>query len=160
MKRGTPSKYTEEAANTICGRIAEGESLRSVCRDEEMPSISTVFLWLETYPAFRTKYVRAREIQAEVMADELQEIADDGKNDWMERKNANGESVGWVENGEALRRSQLRISTRQWIAAKLLPKKYGDKQQLEHTGPDGGPVKAEIDVNLSPAEAYKRLLGD
>lgn len=70
------------------------------------------------------------------------DIADDGSNDWMERKNADGENIGWQENGEALRRSALRVSTRQWIAEKLKPKKYGNKVAL--TDPDGGPVKIEV----------------
>lgn len=77
------------------------------------------------------------------MADELLEIADDGTNDWMEKKNADGETIGWRENGEAMRRSQLRISTRQWIAERLLPKKYGAKVQNEHTGKDGGAIQTE-----------------
>jgi hypothetical protein len=131
---GRPSLYTPELADEICRRLAEGESLRAICREEGMPTASTVFLWLGADEAFRSKYARAREVQAELMADELLEIADDGQNDWMERHNKDGEAVGWVENGEALRRSQLRVATRQWIASKLLPKKYGDKQQLEHSG--------------------------
>lgn len=118
----------------ICARIAEGESLRAICRDEKMPGVRTVFDWLERDAEFRTKYVRAREVQAEMLAGELIEIADDGKNDWMERRNSDGDVVGWAENGEALRRSQLRVATRQWVASKLLPKVYGDKQQIEHSG--------------------------
>lgn len=131
---GRPSLYTPELADRICRRLAEGESLRAICRDAEMPGVSTVFAWLQADEAFRTKYTRAREVQAELMADELLEIADDGQNDWMEKFNKDGDAIGWAENGEALRRSQLRVATRQWIASKLLPKKYGDKQQVEHSG--------------------------
>lgn len=131
---GRPSLYTAELADRICARLAEGESLRAICRDDGMPCASTVFAWLDADEFFRSKYARAREVQAEMLADELREIADDGQNDWMERKNADGECIGWAENGEALRRSQLRVATRQWIASKMLPKKYGDKQQVEHSG--------------------------
>src|SRR3546814_8525986 len=55
-------------------------------------------------------------------------------NDWMLRKV--GEEEKWVENGEAIRRSQLRIDARKWMAGKLKPKKYGEKLDLrseEHT---------------------------
>ncbi len=76
-------------------------------------------------------YTHARDAQADALFDETLEIADDGRNDWMERHNEEGEAIGWRENGEAIRRSQLRIDTRKWIAAKLRPKKYGDKQQIE-----------------------------
>ncbi|MBX5008145.1 terminase small subunit-like protein [Rhizobium lentis] len=129
---GRPTKFTQSLANVICARIADGESLRSICRDETMPGKSTVLAWLadDDKADFRTKYAQAREIQADGFVDEMVEIADDGSNDWMKRQF--GEETRWVENGEALRRSQLRIATRQWIAEKLKPKKYGSKVELEH----------------------------
>ncbi|PCK86353.1 terminase small subunit protein [Rhizobium sophoriradicis] len=129
---GRPTKFTLSLADIICERIADGESLRSICRDEAMPDKATVFRWLASDDDFATKYVRAREAQADALVDEMIDIADDGANDWMEKHNAAGETTGWQENGEALRRSQLRISTRQWIAEKLKPKKYGAKVELEH----------------------------
>ena len=143
-KAGRPSKYSDGIAARICERLADGESLRTICADEDMPSKSTVFAWLadEERGEFRTKYAYAREAQADALVDEMVDIADDGSNDWMERKNADGENIGWQENGEALRRSALRVSTRQWIAEKLKPKKYGNKVAL--TDPDGGPVKIEV----------------
>ncbi len=99
--------------------------------------------WLgdETYKAFRDQYTGARELQAETMADDILDIADDGRNDWMEKRNGDGEAIGWQENGEALKRSALRIEARKWLAGKLKPKKYGDRTQMELSGPDGGPVK-------------------
>lgn len=129
-----PTIYSDELADTICERIADGESLRSICDDEGFPSKSTVFAWLADNERFRTKYTHAREAQADALFDEMLDIADDGRNDWMERKNADGDSVGWQENGEALRRSDLRIKTRQWMASKLLPKKYGEKLDLNVDG--------------------------
>ncbi len=143
-KQGRPSRYSDAIAGKICERLAEGESLRSICLDEDMPAKRTVFDWLasEEHEAFRTKYAYAREAQADALVDEMVDIADDGSNDWMEKKNADGENIGWQENGEALRRSDLRIKTRQWIAEKLKPKKYGAKVAL--TDPDGGPLKVEV----------------
>lgn len=136
MTNGRPSTYTEEKVAIICDRIANGESLRSICDDENMPGLRTVFEWLadEKHSAFRTRYARAREVQADSLFDEMLDIADDGRNDWMVKRSGDGEVSGWQENGEALRRSDLRIKTRQWMAAKLQPKKYGDKQEIEHTG--------------------------
>lgn len=139
---GRPSSYTEEIADQICERLAEGESLRSICIDEHMPNKATVFRWLAADEAFATRYAHAREVQAETRVDEMIDIADDGSNDWMERKNSDGEVIGWQENGEALRRSDLRIKTRQWYAEKLLPKKYGSKLAL--TDADGGPLTVNV----------------
>lgn len=136
---GRPPIYSQTVADEICERIADGESLRSICREEGMPKKSTVFGWLADQAAamddFRTKYALAREAQADSYADDMTDIADNGVNDWMEKHH--GDSVAWVENGEALRRSDLRIKTRQWIAEKLKPKKYGAKQEVNHGLTDG-----------------------
>lgn len=130
-KAGRPSSFTQEIADEICERIADGESLRSICGGGAMPNKSTVFRWLGANEIFRDQYARAKEAQAEALADEIVDIADDGQNDWMER-NAE-DNAGWVANGEALQRSRLRVDARKWIASKLLPKKYGDRQQVDVT---------------------------
>lgn len=127
-------EFSQEIADAICERIAGGESLRSICADPDMPVTSTVCKWLGRQKAFAEQYARARELQADALFDEILEIADDGNNDWMERKGEDGQSLGWRENGEALRRSVLRVDARKWMASKLQPKKYGDKVQLDHAG--------------------------
>jgi hypothetical protein len=101
-----------------------------------MPAKSTVLAWLAEadHHDFRTKYALAREAQADAFFDDMLEIADDGSNDWMEKHDADGGNIGWRENGEAIRRSDLRIKTRQWMAAKLQPKKYGEKLDLNVSG--------------------------
>jgi hypothetical protein len=137
------SEFTQEIADIICERIADGESLRSICAKDEMPHTATVCRWLAQHEAFREQYARARELQADALFDEILEIADNGEDDWMERKNADGTMTGWVENGEALRRSALRVDARKWMAGKLQPKKYSEKHQLALTGADGGAVKIE-----------------
>ena len=131
---GRPSTYTKETADLICERIANGESLRTICDDADMPDKATVFRWLKVETDFCDQYARAREAQADAIFDDILSIADDGRNDWMERKNSDGECIGWNENGEALRRSQLRIEARKWMAGKLKPKKYGEKLDLNVSG--------------------------
>ena len=127
---GRPSDYSEELADRICERIADGESVRNICLDDDMPNKATVFRWLGKHEAFRDQYARAREAQSEHLADELLDIADDGSNDWMERRNADGEVIGYVVNGEAIQRSRLRADTRKWLLGKLQPKKYGDSVKI------------------------------
>jgi hypothetical protein len=140
---GRPSDYTPEMADKICELLADGQSLRMICAAEDMPSTAAVCRWLGKHSEFREQYARAREAQADSLFDEILEIADNGENDWMERTGRSGESLGWVENGEALRRSQLRVEARKWIAGKLKPKKYGEKVLQEVSGPDGGPIAVE-----------------
>lgn len=135
---------------SICERIALGESLRSICDADDMPAMSTIFKWLTEDDSFSEQYARAREAQADALFDDILSIADDGRNDWMQRKNADDQNIGWVENGEALRRSQMRIDARKWMAGKLRPKKYGDKITNEHTGADGTPITFQTIYEAPP----------
>lgn len=70
------------------------------------------------------------------MADDVVEISDDGKNDWMQSNDP--DNPGYRLNGEHQARSRLRVDTRKWYLSKLAPKRYGDK--LELSGPDGQPL--------------------
>ena len=138
-----PSEYNQDVADTICAELACGESLRSICEAESMPCVKTVFNWLRKYPEFLQQYARAKEECADAFAEDILDIADDGTNDWMERKNQDGEVIGWALNGEHVQRSRLRIDTRKWIASKLKPKKYGEKTTTELSGPNGGPIAVQ-----------------
>ncbi|QVW08793.1 terminase small subunit protein [Phage CBW1004C-Prop1] len=129
-----PSKYTEATAKKICVLIAEGQSLRQISDQDGMPNKATIMRWLAANDAFCDQYAHAKERAAYLMADEILEIADDGSNDWMERVSDEGENIGWQLNGEHVQRSKLRIESRKWLMAKLLPKKYGEKQSIEHSG--------------------------
>lgn len=148
---GRPTDYTQEIASSICERIADGESLRSICLIEDMPNKSTVFRWLTQHPDFRDQYAHAREAQADSLADEMLDIADDGSNDWMERSEKKG--GGWEENGEAIGRSRLRLDARKWIASKLKPKKYGEKITSEMSGLDGAPLQVVHKIERSIVRA-------
>lgn len=95
--------------------------------------------------------MRAREAQADAIFDEILDIADDGSNDWMERHDAEGGSIGWKENGEAIGRSRLRIDARKWMAGKLRPKVYGEKLGVEHDVTDRLSILLNrIDGNSKP----------
>lgn len=136
-----PSSFTQEKADGICALLSEGLSLREVCAQEGMPDKSTVMRWLQQNSAFRDQYVRAKEIGVEALAEDILDIADDATNDWMERRDKDGENAGWQFNGEAARRSQIRIDARKWLLSKLAPKKYGDKVEQTVQGPEGGPIR-------------------
>ncbi|AXX02817.1 terminase small subunit-like protein [Cronobacter sakazakii] len=147
-KTGRPSDYTEELAEIICLRLAEGESLRSVCRDEGMPSKQAVLRWLARNESFRAQYVRAKEEGAEAIAEELFDIADDGSNDWMEKLDKDGEAIGYQLNGEHVQRSKLRIDTRKWYLSKIMPKKYGDRIQHDQSITFNNLSDEELDKKL------------
>ena len=134
------STFTQAIADLICEKIADGQSLREICRAEGMPDKATVLRWMTAHEGFRDQYARAREAQADHFAEEILEISDDGSNDWMTRKQGDEEVA--VANHEHISRSKLRVDARKWLMSKMAPKKYGDKVELG--GPDGGPLQVQI----------------
>lgn len=132
---GRRTEFSQEVADMICDRLANGESLRAICRDEDTPVQSTVFKWLDQQPQFAKQYARAREAQADTLADEILEIADDTSRDTIATEK-NGEQP----NSEWITRSRLRVDARKWLASKMAPKKYGEKLDLDAT------VKGKIET--------------
>jgi hypothetical protein len=130
---GRPSEYAEGIAFVICERLSQGESLRKICSDDEMPGKSSVMRWLADNAAFRDQYARARESQADHYAEEILEIADEASRDTVTDEDGNVRQIAEVVN-----RSRLRVDTRKWLMARLAPKKYGDKItqdiKAEHSG--------------------------
>jgi len=141
-KPGQPSKYTQAIGDKVCELIASGHSLNEVAAKPGMPAKSQILRWAahSANAQFCNQYTKAMEIRLEGMADDIHDIADNGRNDWMER---NGQQV---TNPEALNRSRLRCDVRKWTLARLLPKKYGDKIQQEISGQDGTPLAAVIRI--------------
>lgn len=114
MPAGRPSIYTQKLADQICERIADGESMRSISRDEKMPCMNTLFKWLREREDFVAQYAIAKDDAADSMVEDILLIADNEDQD--------------------VQRSKLMVDTRKWIASKLKPKKYGDRIHNEHSG--------------------------
>jgi hypothetical protein len=122
-KTGRPSLYSPELCETICGLIADGHSLRSICSRDDMPCRRTVESWLARYEDFRRRYAFAHELQADQIGDEILEIADAPVLGIIKTVTTDGSVETTV--GGAIQRRRLRIDARKWQAAKLAPKKYG-----------------------------------
>lgn len=131
MPAGRPTDYNQDIASAICARIITGMSLRSICGADDMPDASTVFQWIQRHKEFAQQYAIACEERSEALVEEILDIADDGSNDWMADNDP--DNPGYKMNGEAMQRSRLRVDTRKWYASKLKPKKYGERQQIDHT---------------------------
>ena len=148
--RGPPIKYSDSVAAVICARMAEGETLKSICQDSHMPNRSTVYLWTSKNPQFSDMYARARESLHEHWADEILTIADDGTTDYVTKVGRNGHEYEAVDQ-EHIQRSRLRVDSRRWLLSKLKPGVYGDR--IESV------VSGQIDVvhSLSDRERMRRM---
>lgn len=122
--------YNEEIAEKICEIIAtSNKGLSNICKDDSMPSRSTVHKWLAANKEFANKYARAKEDQADFLAEEIITIADHSDKDTVIIHDKNGNPTR-AEDKEWTNRSRLRVDSRKWIASKLKPKKYGDKVEV------------------------------
>lgn len=144
--------YTDEKFEAICERIAQGETLREMCREEGMPRWRQVYRWIaeddekpvEERKNLRTRFMRARDEGFDAIAEETLRIADDARNDWMEKYDKDGNNIGWQLNGEHVQRSKLRIETRLKLLAKWSPNKYGESVNLNHGGQVDNPIQMLI----------------
>lgn len=143
---GRPSGYSAELA---AFRMGEGESLRSICRDDAMPALSTVFRWLAGDREFQEQYARAMDARATLLAEEILEISDDSSGDAV----TDPETGAVRMDAEFVARSRLPVDSRKWLAARMAPKKYGDKVTQEISGPDGAAVSTITKIELVAAPA-------
>lgn len=138
-KGGRPTLYSLEIALEICDRIADGESLVKICSDPKMPKKTAVYEWLLRHKEFAEIYARAREDQADTLADEIHAISDELPQQIVDDKGKtryDSAYVQWQKN---------RVDARKWVAAKLKPKKYSDR--IAHVG-DQEADAININVNI------------
>lgn len=133
--------YTEEMGDEICQAIATHPwGLERICKKfTHFPQKSTIWLWKLKYPTFADKYYKAKLNQAELHVEECFDISDDVSNDKKENHLGNE-----VTNNEAVNRSRLKVDTRKWVASKLLPRQYGDKQLVEDLQAENSNLRKEM----------------
>jgi hypothetical protein len=148
--QGRPPKYSEQMADEICHAIAtHSMGLERICaKFPHFPDKATIWAWKLKYPTFYDKYLKAKLIQAELHVEECFDISDDVSND--KKINIHGDEV---TNNEAVNRSRLRVDTRKWVASKLLPRTYGDRQQVED-------LQAENESLRKEMMEYRRMLDE
>lgn len=140
MAAGRPTGYSLKIADEIIKKIENGQSVRFIGQEDDMPAESTIHEWLKKHSEFSEKYVRAKEAYADSVFEEILEIADDSRNDWVERETRRGSFIAL--NDEAIGRARLRVDARKWMLGKLAPKKYGDKLEIE------AKVEGEVKITI------------
>ena len=115
---GRPTVYNEDLANELCARLSGGQSLKSICGQDDMPSESSVMRWLfdpqGEKAGFWERYSRARKAYAEVLADEVVPIADDAD----------------IERPAAVNKARAQIDARRWAASVFNRSRFGDKPHV------------------------------
>ena len=117
------STFTQAIFDRICERIAEGESLRAICKGNGMPAKRTFLRWVAADETLAKQYAEAQVMRAEHYFDEIVEIADKGSDP---------------------AKTRVQVDARKWVLSRMNPKKYGDRVLNEHMGEDGGPLVVKI----------------
>jgi hypothetical protein len=129
MPAGRPTLYSQDLADAICEHLAMGESMRTVCKEPDMPAMASVFKWLREHKEFSEQYAKAKEESADAMAEDLLYIADTPV--MGEIKTIKPDGTVEIKQDEMLGHRRLQVDARKWLMAKMKPKKYGDK--IDHT---------------------------
>lgn len=127
MSGGRPSKYTPELAERWLDRLSQGELAVEMAESPEFPHLATIFRWQEAHPEFRDAYARARLMQAQALA---------------ERAVMSGRKAT-ADDAAAAR---VRFDADRWLAARLDPRNFGDRQQTQALDKNGNPTDPVIPV--------------
>ena len=145
---GRPTLCTVEITQEICKRLADGESLISICKDDHIPEKSSVLYWVVedriiegTDEKFSDHYMRAREAQGFSHADEALELRNEIKHELVDPNAA-----------------RVMLDALKWGAERMAPKKHSARQVIDHTSEDGtmSPSKfddSELDERIKELEA-------
>lgn len=132
---GRPSTFTPELAERICAELAEGKSLRAICRENGMPTEATVRVWArDDVSGFYSQYARSRDIGLDAMGEEVIEISD-------------------TATPEQVQVARLRSDNRKWFTSKLAPKRYGDRVGVQHSNDPENPMPGAME----PRELAREL---
>jgi hypothetical protein len=140
---GRPTKYTKDLAIEICARLAEGEPITKITKDAHMPGQATIYRWLIDNEQFREMYESARKDGAHTLASQIQEIADEKPLEVFDEAGNRRYDSGSISY------NKLRMEARKWLAAKYLPRVYGDRQIL--AGDAENPVEIKQDASVFEA---------
>lgn len=117
MSAGRPSKYTPEFCERVIDAGSEGKTITEMADDLDIAR-STIYEWIDTYPEFSDAIKRGlQKAQA-----------------WWER-NGRLATFGGVDGYNA--------TSYIFQMKNRFPDDWRDKQEREHTGANGGPIKIE-----------------
>jgi hypothetical protein len=137
------------AKERILEGVADGVPIRGILAAEGLPSMATLFRWLDDDAAFASRYARARDLSADALDARIEAL------------------VAKLEAGEIdAQAGRVAIDALKWQAANRRPKVYGERKTVDHnvnlfaaqvealrsfSAPQLPPVPTMIDVTPEPA---------
>lgn len=151
MAAGRPTLYNEAIAQLICERVAtHTTSLQKLCKMyDDMPNHDTVYAWRARYDEFSAMYFDALKIRANILAEEIVDLADDIET------YSDADGVERVDSGMT-RKTDLQIKSRQWMVARLEPRRWGDRKELEQAQATNAVLQSELDTLRAKLDAQNK----
>lgn len=137
------TKYSPKFGDKILAKVSAGKSIMRICKSAPFPTRETFYKWLRENKEFADNYERAVIARADLLAEQIIEIADDMENDFAENKTEDGKT--YAANNARIARAKLQIDARKWATARMSPKKYGNNIKAELDNNHSG----EIQVNIA-----------
>lgn len=133
--------FSQAIADEICEKVAtSSKSLKALCKENpHWPNRPSIYRWMRDYKGFSEKFYEAKVFQINSLVDDILDIADDATNDDIDSN---------------VFRARVRIDTRKWIAAKLAPRLYGNKVQIESNN-----LKEDPEIIRAQEEVKKLING-
>lgn len=161
---GRQSTYTEAKADEICARIASGETLSDICRDAHMPERAAVYAWQEANPVFGQRFVRARDIGFDAIAEDAMRIANTPVTTIVvEESERFGKKI---KRSDAVDHRKLQVWTRLQLLARWSPR-YREANNVMVSGDAANPLvvndqsaATRLAQLLAMAEARKSRTSD
>lgn len=150
--RGDGEPIPDEVIDALLSAIAGGKSLVRACELPGMPNRTSFLRRVADDAELQKRYALAMDVRADVYAEETIDIADDGRNDTYIDDEGNKRT-----DHDVVARSKLRIAARQWYAAKIAPKKYGEKLAIGGAA-DLPPVQSTLDVTGLSTAALAEIM--
>lgn len=129
---------TENQKKIVLAELEMGKSLRAACQEADISEPTSFLRLLNSEPDLATQYARAREIGWSFLGEDLIEVSDDTSIPSDHRR--------------------IMVDTRKWMLSKMLPKIYGDRLDLNHSGSISkadalteAELRAVIDAKTPPA---------
>jgi len=126
---------SDAVIDAILERVANGESLNKICSEPNMPTRKSMYVWLKADAVLLAAYELAIAMRAEKMAEEIVDLADERPPIDEETGKMDSAWVTW---------QKLRVDARKWTTSKLLPKKYGDRLNVDSEVKTSGDEYLEI----------------
>ena len=108
---GRPTMYSDDLGDRICEGIAGATALVTICKAKGMPVPRTVYRWRRENDTFNHNYAKAREDQADKLAEDILSISDEAE----------------PENVQV---AKLKVDSRKWLASKF-NRAFSDKTITE-----------------------------